>query len=111
MKKIILIGLFALLFGSCDNKRALICGVEDPISELNWLSEIVEKSENDTTGNYTGNIFLLNYNNQQIIFIDMPMGSGGLYGYWFNCDGSPAIIDLDNPPSDKQMKLLYSNIG
>ena len=111
MKKIMLISLFVLFVGSCDKNSELICGVEDPIRELEWLSKIVGKAEYDTTGHYTGNIYLLNYNNKQIIFTDMSMGSGGLYGYWFNCDGSPAIIDLDNPPNDKQMKLLYSNDG
>ncbi len=110
MKKILLISLIAVQIISCNKENKLICNVEDPINELEWLNEIVSKAENDTTGNYQGDIYLETHNSNQVIFVDMSMDSGGLAGYWFNCDGSTLSIDKENPPIATKKNKLYTNI-
>lgn len=95
---------------SCDKENKLVCNVKDPITELEWLSEIVSKTENDTTGNYTGTIYLETYKDSQVFYIDMAIGSGGLAGHWFNCDGSKLNIEIENPPVATHKNILYTNI-
>jgi PBP1b-binding outer membrane lipoprotein LpoB len=113
MKKILLIGIIALVLTSCgkDNNENIICGVKDPIEDLEWLNKIVSIAMNDTTGNYIGSIYLENYNNNQVFYIDMSLGSGGLSGHWFNCNGSSLTIDNDNLPVATKDNVLFTNIN
>ena len=95
---------------SCNKEIILVCNVKNPITELEWLNEIVSKAENDTTGNYAGTIYLETYKENQVFYIDMAIGSGGLAGHWFNCNGSKLNIEIDNPPILTRKKILYTNI-
>lgn len=66
-------------------------------------------AETDTTGNYFGSIYLEQYLGDDIIFVQMPMGSGGIYGYWYNCDGTQIVFE-DTTIFPKRDKLIYSII-
>lgn len=115
MEKIVFIILvFFLALQSCKEEDTSICGVDDPATELPWLSEIIVMAEIDTTGNYQGTIYLEHYNNIPVFFTNMAMGSGGVIGYWFNCDGSTFTIDdqgkfLSFSNSMKLNKIIYTN--
>ncbi len=113
MKKIFLISIIGLLLFSCNKNEAHVCGVEDPIAQLDWLSEIVTKAETDTTGNYKGSIYLGNYKDKTIIVCDMAMGSGAIMYHFFNCDGSNIIfVEPESPLAVKIYKneILYTNL-
>lgn len=111
MKKIFFISIIGLLLFSCDKNEPKFCDVEDPIAELGWLNEIVTKANNDTTGNYQGSIYAEEYKNQHVIYVDMALGSGGVAGYWFNCNGSSLSIETDKPPTATKKNKLFSNIN
>jgi hypothetical protein len=105
MKKILLVIPF-LLFLSCDKESISICGCDKPEEELQWLKELIQKADTDTTGNYIGTIFLEEYNDEYIFFTDMAMGSGGLMGYWFDCEGNRIYPE---PAKTQIKKIIYSN--
>ena len=89
MKNFVILTLvICLALLSCKKENTKTCGVDDPATELPWLAEIIALAETDTTGNYHGTIYLESYKGENVFWIDMMMGSGGLYGHWFNCDGS-----------------------
>ena len=113
MKKILLISIMGLLLTSCDRNEELVCGVNDPITELGWLSELVSKAETDTTGNYIGSIYLGNYRGKTVFVSDMAMGSGAIAYYFFYCDGSNLIFSETESPLDVDIykdKILYTNL-
>jgi len=85
------------------------CEIENPTENIEWLKELVAKSATDTTGNYKGTIYLEKFNGEDVIFVDMAMGSGGLYGYWYNCDGTPLSIG-DTTLIPKRELIIYKNI-
>lgn len=113
MKKIIIL-LLILLMCNCGKENSPVdkpfCMVNDPKKDLPWLKSIIELSEHDTTGNYWGWIWAESFNKNDVIFIEMPMGSGGLAGYWFNCDGSSLVFAPNNPPKPSRKNLIYSKI-
>jgi hypothetical protein len=69
------------------------CGVNDIGHNLTWLSAIILTSMDDQTGNYLGKIWCKNYNGQDYIVTDMPLGSGGVAYHTFTCDGQEQVID------------------
>ena len=80
------------------SKAEAICGT----AELVWLQKIIEKAEEDKQdqvhqGNFMGRIYQGNYQNDYVIFVRMAMGSGGLYGYFYRCDGSQIDFSEDDP--------------
>jgi hypothetical protein len=115
MKKwIFLIVAFLLL--NCDHKKLtialsehLFCDVTDPKNELLWLKSIIDLAETDRTGNYLGKIWAESYLGSDVIFIDMSMGSGGVAGHWFNCDGSKLVVSPNSYPIPTKKKLIYRN--
>lgn len=114
MKKLVILSFVILLVIAACNKSKIICGVDDPATELPWLAEIIVLAETDTTGNYHGTIYLEYYNSSPVFFTDMAMGSGGVIGYWFNCDGNNFSIDdetefLTFVNGMKLNKIIYSN--
>ena len=111
MKNIFLISIIGFLFFCCEKKETNICSTADPITQLDWLNEIVSNAESDTTGNYQGSIYVEENNGKQVIFVDMTLGSGGVAGYWYNCDGSTLPIDIKNPPKATKKNQLYTNIN
>lgn len=95
------------------------CGSVDSDQSLQWLKDIVRKAEEDKRtkkylGNYMGKIFLTSYHNQPVFYITMILGSGGLYGYRYDCNGDNVTI----PPNDiitfdqnaQKGTLIYSNV-
>ncbi len=64
------------------------CGKADPINELDWLNDLAYQALHDRTGNYLGNIWIISYNNSDIIVTNMALGSGGIMYYYFNCEGN-----------------------
>jgi len=94
-----------------------VCG----ISDLSWLEEIIVKAEEDNRsrtyqGNFIGTVYLEDYQNEPVIFVRMAMGSGGLYGYVYRCDGSS--VNFDNDPSQvetffskmEKNQIIYTNV-
>lgn len=90
-------------------------------SGLPWLEEIIVKADEDDRsgtyqGNFMGTVYLEDYQNEPVIFVRMAMGSGGLYGYAYRCDGSR--VDFDNDPNQvesffskmKRNQIIYTNV-
>jgi hypothetical protein len=75
------------------NENIIACGVTNPGKNLAWLASIIEKAQEDTTGNYLGVIWLENYNGQDVFVTNMMLGSGGLAYHIFDCQGNPLYID------------------
>lgn len=93
--------LAALVLDSCRKetdsyivplKNISACGVNDPLNDLKWLNELANKSKDDTSGNYQGNIWIKNYQNKDVIITDFALNSGGIAFYTFNCDGTSVLI-------------------
>ena len=81
-------------------------------TELVWLQEIIEKAEEDKRsmahqGNFLGTIYLETYQNEPLILVRMMMGSGGLYGYFYRCDGSQIDFSDANP---RQLELFFQSL-
>jgi hypothetical protein len=116
MKKLeILLLLFLLVQVSCKKENGTICNVDNPATELAWIVDIISLAEIDSVGNYIGTIYLEYYNGKPVFFIDMSMGSGGVIGYWFNCDGSTFKIDdqqefIDFSNGMKLNKIIFTNM-
>ncbi|MFZ2286473.1 MAG: hypothetical protein WAV93_05755 [Bacteroidales bacterium] len=68
------------------------CGIEDIGHNLGWLNQIIVTSLTDQTTNYVGRIWCRNYNGQDYIVTDMPLGSGGGNYHTFTCTGEAAAI-------------------
>lgn len=67
------------------------CGVDDARNDLPWMKSLINKSMNDTTGNYFGTIWIENYNGKDIFVTNMMFGSGGIK-YWFlDCSGNHLV--------------------
>jgi hypothetical protein len=99
-----------LVLFSCKKESPRICDVTNAQENLPWLKAIIDLSKTDTTGNYLGAIYAEKYLNKDIIFINMSMGSGGLSGYWYNCDGSSIIFPSGTIPPISKNRLIYSNL-
>jgi hypothetical protein len=92
MRKLI-IALLILSFFSCkkDSLDNIKCGCEVENTQKNnipsWLTALIERAEEDRTGNYLGTIWLTKYKGQDLFVTDMRFASG-LLGYWFfECSG------------------------
>ncbi|MDR2911270.1 MAG: hypothetical protein LBV47_07920 [Bacteroidales bacterium] len=91
MKKLSGLILCLLLF-SCDKDDAINCDcTNNPQENLPWLKELIKKAESDKTGNYWGDIWLENYDGQEIFVTNMMLGSGGVLYYFFDCYGNHLI--------------------
>lgn len=96
MKTKILLVMWVIFFTlSCEKegnnyikplKEISACGYDDPLNQLEWLNELANKSLDDKTGNYIGSIWLITYENSDIIVTDMALGSGGIAFYFFDCN-------------------------
>lgn len=92
-----------------------LCG-----NDMSWLSDIIAKAEEDKTsrryqGNYIGTVYLTSFQNRPVILINMPMGSGGLVYYAFDCNHQ-RLYPTENGQSDTfytetvaKGKIIYSN--
>ena len=113
IKDFLIISLILLLSFSCeknDNNEKLICGVKNPLEELEWLKELVQKAETDTTGHYKGTIYLEKVGDEDAFFVEMSMGSGGIAGALYNCDGTQIKIDGQTVLPPKRDSIIYRNI-
>jgi len=98
------------LLSSCskdNDAEVLACGLRDPIKELNWLSELVQKADADTTGHYFGTIYLERVDDKDAFFVEMAMGSGAIMGGMYNCEGNKIEFD---PSRLKRDRIIYSNL-
>ncbi|MGQ7868302.1 hypothetical protein [Sunxiuqinia sp. sy24] len=115
MKTKILLVLGAIFFTlSCEKegnsyidplKEVSACGYNDPLNQLEWLNELANKSLDDKTGNYIGSIWLITYENSDIIVTDMALGSGGIAFYLFDCNGVQSS-DLEDLSLDELNSYL-----
>ncbi|HUH33928.1 MAG TPA: hypothetical protein VLZ28_08230 [Daejeonella sp.] len=100
-------------------KASTACGSVNP-DQLQWLKDIILKGEEDKEtkkymGMYGGKIFLTSYQNKPLFFIMMPMGSGGIFAYLFDCAGttvklSPTDDVLAFSAEAQKGELIYSNV-
>ena len=100
-------------------KASTACGSVNP-DQLQWLKDIILKGEEDKetmkhVGMYRGKIFLTSYQNKPLFFIMMPMGSGGIYAYLFDCAGttvrfSPTDDVLAFSAEAQKGELIYTNM-
>ncbi len=111
MKKIIILATIVILFTYCKKEVAQICGHDDPATELQWLSELIQKAETDTTGLYTGQIYFDVINNEGLFFVLMELDSmNGDIHHWFNCAGEKMNFELHEEPKDFTLNhLIYTN--
>lgn len=113
MKKALSIIAIIFLFFSCEksieNKQVIsACGISEPQKNIEWLSKLIDKAEDDKTGNYMGTIWLEKYKGSDIFVTNMSMGSGAIAFYFFDCQGKSLI-----PESMSEMKfnkVVYSNV-
>ena len=85
------------------------CGVLNPATELIWLKEIIDLAETHQDINYIGAIWAEEYLKNDVVYVEMMLGSGGLPGHWFNCDGTALIIIAGNRPIATKKQLIYKN--
>ena len=68
------------------------CGIKDIGHNLPWLNAIIVTSQTDQSLDYVGRIWCKNYNGQDYIITDMPLGSAGGTYHTFTCTGETASI-------------------
>ncbi len=93
---------------NCKNSELTACGIKEPQKNIEWLSKLIAKAENDKTGNYWGTIWLEKYKGNDVFVTDMALGSGGIMYYYFDCQGNAFV-----PESHPEMKfncVIYTNI-
>ena len=126
MNKLILVAILICLSQGCQHKEVTpasaltACGVNDPATQLDWLKSIITKAELDRTartysGNYVGEIYLEKFNDRDVFYTTMALGSGGLAFRLFSCDGQPVSFSsneqlLTFTQSAQKSKLIYTNI-
>lgn len=112
MKRILTIISILVFFTFCKKEETEICGCKDPKNELQWLNELIQKAETDTTGLYKGSIYLEMYNNEQMFYVMMPLEPvGHVIVPWFDCDGNQITLKpSDRRPQPKFNHLIYTNI-
>jgi hypothetical protein len=105
-----ILSFFILL--NCDGieeKDEPFCGVSDPAIDLIWLKEIIDIAETHQNVNYIGAIWAEEYLKNDVVYVEMSLGSGGLPGHWFNCDGTALKITPGNVPSATKKQLIYKS--
>lgn len=110
MKSFLIISGVLLLSFSCeknDNNGSVICGVRNPLEELVWLNELVQKANIDTTDHYKGTIYLEKVGDEDAFFVEMSMGSGAIMGGWYDYSGN---IIHPNDEIPKHDSIIYINI-
>lgn len=100
MRTSILFLLINLLFISCTQKKlnpkdmsgVTVCGKSDPLNELQWLKEKVEKQTTPPKvgGPFIFSIVVYEYENKVVIADESPFHSSP-YLHIFNCDGSATL--------------------
>lgn len=120
MKMKVLFPLLIVLFSlSCKKddstyikplKEISACGTEDPLNQLEWLHKLANKSLYDKTGNYIGSIWIITYENSDIIVTNMALGSGGIYWYLFDCNGDQVSTLQGLEPNELNNYLTDSNM-
>lgn len=89
-------------------KNIEACGKTDPLNQLEWLNAIANKALSDKTGNYMGSIWIVSYNDVDLVITDMSLGSGGIYFHIFDCSGS-IVEDLDLVPPLENIENYLSD--
>ena len=108
---IVLLNLLVLI--SCDEEKVnkKICGVENPTTDLTWLSDIITQAEDDQTGNYVGKIWIQGYQGSDYVVTNMMLGSGGLRFHCFDCEGNlNPVDDINFYSSLTDQELVYTNL-
>ena len=105
LTKVLLLFIFLSASWSCIDKDEIFqpyikheitaCGVDDPLNNLAWLNEIVNRANNGELM-YIGTIWLTEHEGQELIVTDMSMGSGGIAYYVFDCSGEIAQLDYES---------------
>jgi hypothetical protein len=111
MKPAYFILVFFILL-NCDRveeKDDTFCGVSDPGNDLIWLKEIIDIAETHQNINYIGAIYAEEYMKNDVVYVEMSLGSGGLMGHWFNCDGTALKIIQGNPTNATKKRLIYKS--
>lgn len=81
------------------------CGKEDPINQLGWLNWLVNKSLNDKTGNYLGDIWIISYKGNDVIVTNMMLASGWMY-HTFDCEGKAGAYLIEGMDPHEFVGLL-----
>ena len=99
--------IFSLLFfvASCEPERRKTCNVDNPLTDLLWLKEIVNNAEENTEGGYGSHvrIYQCNYRDGIGFSVEMCVDCPDA-GYGFcNCEGvvlcgGGGISGADNCP-------------
>ena len=102
--------LMVLISCEEENVNKKICGVENPTSDLAWLSDIITQAESDQTGNYKGKIWIKGYQGNEYVVTDMMLGSGGLMFHCFDCNGNfNPVDDIKFYNSLTDQELVYTS--
>ena len=109
MKPIYIILVFLFMLNCDGNTEEPFCGVADPATELIWLKEIIDIAETHQDVNYIGAIWAEEYIKKDVVFVEMMLGSGGLPGHWFNCDGTALSMIPGNTPMAARTRLIYKH--
>ena len=78
-------------FSGCKKPQS-VCGVENPLTELEWLSQIIanwEENLQNGENNWAGKIYQCTYEDNKIGFLIEPCSGCPDAGYSFwSCDGT-----------------------
>ena len=112
MRKIVIIASIILLFTYCKKEDTKVCGCEDPATELQWLNELIQKAETDTSGLFMGSIYYEVINMEELFFIMMELDSiNGDIKHWLECDGEEVNFEFHEEPKNMKLNnLIYTNI-
>jgi hypothetical protein len=92
MKKIVILIVIVCLangFYSCKDKHQdYICGVKDPVTELEWLKEWIKKAEINENHYYDLSVIYLETFNSQPVFYIYISASSCLFCEVYYCDGT-----------------------
>lgn len=99
MKKIVLLIVIVCLangFYSCKDKHQdYICGVKDPVTELEWLKDLINKAEINENHEYDlCVIYLETFNSQPVFYI--YTSSSCVYCNVYYCDGTKVQFTIES---------------
>jgi len=98
---LILLWLFTALLGAgCEKVDTIVCGIEDPLTELNWLQDLKTSIEEDVDID-SAEIILYRLNDTDYIYIQKSVNSA--YDFpntIYDCEGNEKYKCGGNQPVD-----------
>ena len=108
--KIMFLLLFPVLLGAgCDKEESLsVCGIKDPLVDLDWLRDLKTKLEEDTDIS-SAKIVLYRLDSDDFIYVQKNIRFGHDFpNSIYNCEGGEEYVCGGNQPVD-DCTTFFSN--